>query len=189
MAIDRKYTVKLRRKRKKKTNYKKRLKLLLSSKPRVVIRKSLKNIQIQLIEYEKTGDRVLVTTHSRELSKFGWNASRNNIPACYLTGLLFGKKALSKGHKEGILDIGLYTSVKGSKLYAALKGVIDAGFNTPHSKEIFQDESRIKGEHIMKYAETKKNPFQFIDKKKIDPKNIVAHFEEIKSKISGTKNG
>jgi len=43
----------LKRRRKKKTNYKKRLALLKSEKARLVIRKSLSNISVQLINFEK----------------------------------------------------------------------------------------------------------------------------------------
>ena len=35
------------------TDYKKRLSLLLSNKPRLVIRKSLKHINVQIIEYKE----------------------------------------------------------------------------------------------------------------------------------------
>ena len=40
-----------RRKREGKTDYRKRLRLLLSGKPRLVIRRSLRDISAQVIEY------------------------------------------------------------------------------------------------------------------------------------------
>ena len=60
------YHVKPRRRREGKTNYRKRLKLLRSRKVRVVIRKSLKNTQIQLIEYKEDGDNILASANSIE---------------------------------------------------------------------------------------------------------------------------
>ena len=47
-----------RRKRKGKTNYKKRLKLLLSNKPRLVIRPFIKNIIAQIVEYHPNSIRI-----------------------------------------------------------------------------------------------------------------------------------
>jgi len=163
-------TVQFKRKRKGKTNYKKRLKLLVSNKLRLVIRKSLGNIIIQIIEYNPKGDRVICSSHSRELEKFGWNLDKSNLPASYLTGLLLGKKAKEKKVKEAVLDIGLNPSTKGSRIYAALKGTIDAGLNVSHSKEILPKEERIRGEHIAKF------------KRVVD---IGKKFEEVKKKISG----
>ena len=42
------YTVLYRRKREGKTDYKKRMKLLLGKKPRIVLRKSLKHFSLQI---------------------------------------------------------------------------------------------------------------------------------------------
>jgi len=46
------------------------------------------------------------------------------------------------------------TPVKGSRVFAALKGAVDAGLKVPHSESILPDESRIKGEHIAAYAKS-----------------------------------
>lgn len=144
--------IKFKRRRQGKTNYKKRLKSLLADKPRIVIRKSLNNILIQLIKYNSEGDLIISSAHSNELKKIGWKFNNGNIPSAYLTGFLFGKK--NKGKENGfVLDIGLNPSVKGSRIYAALKGMIDAGLKIPHSKEIFPNEDRIKGRHISKEIE------------------------------------
>ena len=118
-----------KRKRKGKTDYRKRLQLLLSEQPRIVIRKSSKLMSVQLISYEQKGDRTIVGVSSKQLDKYQWKYGKNNIPACYLLGLLFGKKMIQAGHKEGVIDIGLYRSTKGSRLYAVMKGLIDAGVN------------------------------------------------------------
>ncbi len=125
-----------RRKMEGKTDYKKRLLLLKSRKPRLVIRKSLRNIQLQLVSYSKNGDRILISSHSNQLKKFGWKHHNGNLSSAYLTGLILSLKANSKNIKEAVLDLGLNRSVKGSVLYSALKGATETGLNVSHSKEI-----------------------------------------------------
>lgn len=157
-----KRTAPFKRRMKKKTSYKKRLALLKSEKTRLVIRKSLSNISVQFINFKPNGDETIASAVSTELKKFGWNRT-GNIPAAYLTGLLAGKKAKEKSIKEAVLDFGLQTSTKGSRIYAALKGVLDSGINVPHSKDILPSDDRIKGKHISE--------------------EIIKQFEEVKNKI------
>lgn len=186
------FNVPFRRKRQGKTNYKKRLKLLLANKPRLVIRKSLNYITAQIIEAHKEGDRVMVSAYSKELEKLGWNYNKKNISAAYLTGLLIGKKAKEKNIKQAILDTGFYPSIKGSKIFSCLKGAMDSGLEVPFSEKIIPSEERIKGKHVKKYAELlkenkEKYNKQFSDyiKKTIDPEKISIIFEDIKNKILG----
>src|SRR3989344_2097585 len=108
MAKSRRFTVRLKRKRKLKTDYKQRLKLIQSKKPRLVIRKSLNNILLQVVEYQEKGDKVIVSAYSKELKKLGWPFHLGNIPSAYLTGFLLGKK--SKNIKNMVLDLGLQRS-------------------------------------------------------------------------------
>ncbi len=136
-----------KRKREKKTNYRKRLLLTKSRIPRLVIRLSNKNIYFQLTEYSESGDKVVTGSSSKELEKLGWKHSRTNIPAAYLTGLLFAKKSKLK---KAVLDIGLQKNQHKGRIYAALKGVIDGGVDIPHNKEIFPSEERISGIHLKK---------------------------------------
>lgn len=157
--------VEFKRKRIGKTDYRKRLRLLLANKPRLVVRKSLKNILAQIVEYDEKGDRVILSAHSSELKKYGYNENKGNVPASYLVGVLMGSKANKKNIKEMVLDIGLQNSVKGSRIYSLLKGCVDAGLSIPHSKEIFPTEDRIKGKHIQNF----------------DGANV----EEVKNKILG----
>jgi large subunit ribosomal protein L18 len=154
--------INFKRRIKKKTNYAKRIGLLKSEKTRLVIRRSLSNISIQFINFKVNGDETIAAANSTELKKIGWNKS-GNVPAAYLTGLLAGKKAKSKNIKEAVLDLGLQTSTKGSRIYAALKGVLDSGINVPHSKDILPSDERIRGEHISK--------------------DLSKQFEEVKNKI------
>jgi len=139
--------IKFKRRIERKTNYRKRLALIKSGKIRLVIRKSLSNISVQLVNFNPRGDQIVASAVSTELKKFGW-VKTGNTPAAYLTGLLAGKKAKEKNVKEAVLDLGIQTSTKGSRIYAALKGVLDAGINVPHSKDILPSEDRINGKHI-----------------------------------------
>ncbi len=139
----------LKRKRQGRTDYRARLALLKSRKLRFVVRRSLKNVLIQITEYTPKGDNILVTTSSKELQKnFGWDIARKNTPAAYLTGLLAGIKAKEKKLKDAILDLGLQKITKGSLIFAAVKGANDAGFMVPYNAEIMPSEERITGKHI-----------------------------------------
>lgn len=139
--------IQYRRKRKGKTDYRKRLNLIISKQPRLVIRKSLRHILVQFVEYAHDGDRIIVSAHTKELRKYGWDEYTCNTPSAYLVGLLAGIKAEQKGITKAILDIGLYPK-KGSRIFSALKGVLDAGIEIPHKEGIFPPEERIAGEHI-----------------------------------------
>ncbi|MCH8014338.1 MAG: 50S ribosomal protein L18, partial [Candidatus Dadabacteria bacterium] len=109
------YNVSFRRKRFGKTNYRKRLKILKSRVPRLVVTPSNKNILLQVVSYQPEGDKSLLTVSSQILNKkFGWKFSRCNIPSAYLTGLIAGKELSKKGIKKAILDIGFSSSTKGS---------------------------------------------------------------------------
>lgn len=161
------YRMPFKRRRLGKTDYKRRLQLLLSKKPRLVVRKSLKYIRAQIIEFDKSGDKTLVAASSQELKKLGWNFACDNLPAAYLTGLLIGKKALQKNIKDVVLDIGLYPSTKGNRIYAVAKGAIDSGLNVPVNEEVLPSKERINGLHVQK------------------PKNLSEEVERIKQKILG----
>ena len=163
------YTLKYRRRREGKTNYKKRITFLKSGKPRLTIRRSLTNMYVQLIKFDPKGDLIITSGSGLDLKKMGWKYGLSNLPAAYLTGLITGKKIKAKGINDAILDIGVQKSVAGSRIYAALKGVIDAGINVPHSDDVLPKDDRIKGKHI---SEFKKN-------------DIMKDFEGIKKKILG----
>jgi large subunit ribosomal protein L18 len=138
-----------RREQEQKTNYHKRLRMLSSNLPRVVVRKSQKNIYAQIIEYAPTGDRVLLASSTKEIEKkYGWKTARNNTPAAYITGYLLGKKAQKAKIKKAVYDIGMQSIIKGSVLFSCLKGAVDAGMEIPHSKDVFPSEDRIQGKHL-----------------------------------------
>jgi large subunit ribosomal protein L18 len=201
MARDSRYCVPFRRRRDGKTDYKARKALVLSGKPRLVVRNSLENVIAQIVVAKPHGDEALVSAQSRELTKkYGWQAPRGNVPAAYLTGLLCGLKAKAQGIEEAILDIGLQSPSKGSRAFAALKGVLDSGIRVPHSKEKLPDEKRIRGEHVARYAEilasnteVYQSKFSKYLEQKIPPENLPKHCLKVKADIiaafkSGGKN-
>ena len=148
-------TIKKRR-IKGKTDYKARLNLLKSGLPRVIVRKTDRYVIVQYAESKEAQDFVIVAASSKELLENGWKkeqeGSLKSLPACYLTGLLLGKKIKSseKKNKEvrAILDTGLARNVKKGRIYAVLKGLVDSGIEIKHKKEVFPSEERIKGEHL-----------------------------------------
>ncbi len=196
MAKKANYRVKLRRRREGKTDYQARKALVTSRKPRLVTRASNKNVEVQIIIAKPHGDEVLASANSRELIKsYGWRAPTGNIPAAYLTGLLCGLKAKAAGIKEAILDIGLVSPTKGSKIFAVLSGVVDAGVEVPHSEEKIVKE-RMKGEHIAKYAkslgagsEEYTAKFSQYTAKGVAPEKIAEHFAKVKADIIAVSKG
>ena len=162
------YSVKPRRRREGRTNYRRRLGLLRSGKVRIVVRKSLKNTQVQFVGYKEGGDNILASANSKELiNKYNWKYSTSTTPAAYLTGILAGKRAKDKGIDECILDTGRHPPITGSKIFASIKGVIDAGIECPYNEEKIPKEDRITGKHL--------------------DKDIMPALNDIKSKIIGGK--
>jgi large subunit ribosomal protein L18 len=169
MKISVTYRLPFKRKVEGKTDYKRRMRLLQSGKPRLVVRRSLNYIQAQIIKFEEKGDKTVVSANSRSLKKIGWNFSCDNSPAAYLVGLAIGKVALKNNITEAVLDAGLYRPTKGNRVYAVVKGVIDAGLKIPANAEIFPSADRINGKHIASFNQ------KF--------KDLPAKFEEIKNLI------
>ncbi len=146
-------TIAFRRKRELKTDYLARRKLLLSGKLRMVVRKSLKNVWIQIVETCPKGDKILVSAHSRELIKLGWKGSRDNLPACYCVGLLIAQKAKHKKIKEVVPDLGFNRVIYGSKLFSVLNGAIDGELKfTIEPEKVFPKKERIFGRHITNFS-------------------------------------
>jgi len=192
------FSMQYKRKRMHRTDYKKRIKLISGSTQRVVIRKSLKGLIIQLAGYNNTGDKIIIDARCSELKKYGWELPSGNICASYLTGVLFGTKAKNVESDALIADIGFFPSVKGSRIYAAIKGIIDSGVKVKCDKEILPSEDRVYGKHISDYAEKLKKDspekydkqFSLYLKKNIDLGSIPEYVKKVKENIiRGNKNG
>lgn len=156
MAHKTTYQIQRNRRRSGQTSYKKRYNALKSDKPRLVARVLSKMIAVEIMKYKTEGDITLVGTNSLELKKFGW-APKRNIPTAYLTGLLIGRKALKKGIKEAIFDIGLQRATSGGRVFAILKGAIDAGMDIPYKEKALPKTDRIEGKHIESFRKVKLN--------------------------------
>jgi large subunit ribosomal protein L18 len=187
MATGPRYRVAFRRRREGKTDYHQRLKLIVSRKPRLVVRKTLNQIIAQVIIAKPEGDQVLASATSKDLVKtYGYKGATKNTSAAYLTGLLAGYRALEAGVEEAVFDMGLATNRSGSKVYAALKGAVDSGLEVPCSEEAFPSEDRIKGKHVAGNTSSK---FSEYEKKGLKASELPAHFDEVKSKITSEYGG
>jgi large subunit ribosomal protein L18 len=160
-----------RRKRERKTDYSKRIRLLKGGAPRIVFRKTNKYIIAQYIKSKEAQDKVETGITSKSLIRYGWpeelKGSLKSIPASYLTGLLIGKKILKKKLEKPVVDFGMIRVLHKNRAFSFLKGLEDSGIKMKCKEEFFPKEDKIKGKHLKK------------DFSKI--------FEEIKSKIENEK--
>jgi large subunit ribosomal protein L18 len=189
------YRVAYRRRREAKTDYKARRVLATSDRPRFVVRRSNKNITIQLVRSKIEGDYVLTQANSSELRRtYGWLGGSKNTPASYLLGMLAGKKALKEGIEEANLDLGLARPTKGSKIFAAVKGALDAGMEIPCDLDVLPDSTRIEGSTIAEYARSLDEPSEYRRlfsgylEMGLKPEGLPDHFNSVKMKIEEEQN-
>lgn len=188
------YRVAMRRRREGRTNYQRRLKMVLSGKPRLVIRSTLKTMIVQIAEAKIDGDIIIAAADSKELKKkFDWKYNPGNMPSAYLTGYLCGLRATKTDVKTCILDIGIM--IHKNRVLSAFRGFLDAsGIEVPYKDKFFKKanlDGRINGEHIENYAkmlskddkETYEKKFSKYIANKADPKKIVKNFEKTKKLI------
>ncbi|CAM9423540.1 unnamed protein product [Chrysoparadoxa australica] len=132
-AYFKRYTVKYRRRRDGKTDYRARKRLICqdknkynSPKYRLVVRFSNKYVLCQIIYATIEGDKVLCQASSRELPRYGIPTGLKNYAAAYCTGLLCARRLLKQiGLDEAYEGIGdeeaegevASTEMKGRKYY------------------------------------------------------------------------
>jgi large subunit ribosomal protein L18 len=179
MATGPRYTVPMRRRREARTDYHQRLRLLKSGKPRLVARKSNKQVRAQLVTTGPDGDQTAAAAESNDLAEYGWEAPTGNMPAAYLTGLLAGLRAIEAGIEQAVLDIGLNSPTPGSKVFAVQEGAIDAGLEIPHNDDVLADWERTRGEHIAEYAEQVDGLYSG----DFDATELPAHFDETRETL------
>lgn len=165
------FKVSHRRRREQKTDFKKRIELIKSGKPRAVVRISNNHTEVQVVSYEKEGDEVITGAKSFDLKELGWEHHTGNLPSAYLTGLLAGQRAFDEEVEEAVVDLGLQMKQHGSRVFAAIKGLEDSGLEVNAGENAFPEESRIKGEHIEEFKDN----------------GIVSNFENVKEKIMSDK--
>jgi large subunit ribosomal protein L18 len=166
-----------RRRASAETDYNKRIKELKGGIPRLVVRKSNRNVLAQIVEYKEDGDKIVASANSKELRGVKWEP-RCNIPTAYLTGMLLSRK-WAKG--DVVLDLGLYKPIKGSVVFAAAKGAQDGGMKVRGEMAVNAD--RISGSHIESYAKGNKERFSGYSKAGFDVSSMKARFEEAKKGI------
>jgi len=191
MARGPKYRVPFRRRKEGKTNYHRRLKLIISRRKRLVIRCSNKHTTVQVVDALVQGDKILAQSHSSQLEKnFAWVHNPGNMPSAYLTGYLCGLRTKKSKIQDIILDIGII--VHNERIKAAFKGFLDAGIEVPHDEKWFPEslDERVNGSHIENYAKLlKKKPAEYKKKfskvlvKKGDPLKIGNDFEKTKKNM------
>lgn len=167
MATGPRYRVPFRRRREGRTDYRHRAALLKGLTHRAVVRRSNNHVRVQIVDYDDKGDRVVAMAVSTELVKLGWTASGKSTPGAYLTGYLAGVRAKKKGIEGAVLDIGLREPVKGGVMFAATKGLVDAGVDVPHGEDMVPSDDRLVGKHMKEGTD--------------------ALFEQVKSKIGGAE--
>ncbi len=167
MATGPRYRVPFRRRREGRTDYRHRAALLKSGTHRAVVRKSNGHVRVQIVDYDEKGDRIVAMAVSTELVKLGWTASGKSTPGAYLTGYLAGVRARKKGIEDAVLDIGLREPVRGGALFAATKGLVDAGVDVPHGEGMVPSEDRLTGKHMKEGTD--------------------ALFEQVRKKIGGAE--
>ncbi|KAK5987430.1 60S ribosomal protein L5 [Cladobotryum mycophilum] len=166
------YQTKYRRRREGKTDYYARKRLITQAKNkynapkyRLVVRFTNKDIIMQIVSSEISGDKVFAAAYSHELKAYGIEHGLTNWAAAYATGLLIARRVLKKlgldedfvGVEEAdgeftlteaaedgerrpfkaFLDVGLARTSTGARVFGALKGASDGGIFVPHSEKRF----------------------------------------------------
>ena len=144
----------VKRRKENKTDYLNRLKLLKGGIPRVVFRKTNKYITAQYVNSKQAQDKVEMGVSSNNLLKYGWPkeffGSLKSTPATYLTGLLMGKKIKDAKKITPLVDLGMLRTIHKSKVFAFIKGLVDAGVEIKYKEKTFPNEDRISGKHMKK---------------------------------------
>ncbi|KAK1688736.1 ribosomal L18p/L5e family protein [Colletotrichum godetiae] len=168
------FQTKYKRRRSGKTDYYARKRLITQAKNkygapkyRLVVRFTNRDIIMQIVTSELTGDKVFVAAYAHELPAYGITHGLTNWAAAYATGLLIARRALSKlgldktftgveeadgeftlteaaetddGERRPFkanLDVGLHRTSTGARVFGAMKGASDGGILVPHSEKRF----------------------------------------------------
>jgi len=168
------FQTKYKRRRQGKTDYYARKRLITQAKNkynapkyRLVVRFTNRDIIMQIVTSEISGDKIFCAAYSHELRAYGITHGLTNWAAAYATGLLIARRALRKlgldqdfaGVEEpdgeftlteaaevdgeerrpfkAFLDVGLHRTSTGARVFGAMKGASDGGILIPHSEKRF----------------------------------------------------
>ncbi|KFY83677.1 hypothetical protein V500_10007 [Pseudogymnoascus sp. VKM F-4518 (FW-2643)] len=167
------FQTKYKRRRSGKTDYYARKRLITQAKNkynapkyRLVVRFTNRDIVMQIVTSEISGDKVFCSAYSHELKAYGLEHGLTNWAASYCTGLLIARRVLKKlgmdedfqGVEEAdgeftlteaaededarrpfkaFLDVGLARTSTGARIFGAMKGASDGGILVPHSENRF----------------------------------------------------
>jgi len=166
------FQTKYKRRREGKTDYYARKRLITQAKNkynapkyRLVVRFTNRDIIMQIVTSEISGDKVFCSAYSHELKAYGITHGLTNWAAAYATGLLIARRVLKKlgldetftGVEEADgeytlteaaedserrpfkanLDVGLARTSTGARVFGAMKGASDGGILIPHSENRF----------------------------------------------------
>jgi len=168
------FQTKYKRRREGKTDYYARKRLITQAKNkynapkyRLVVRFTNRDIIMQIVSSEITGDKVFASAYSHELKAYGIEHGLTNWAAAYATGLLIARRVLKKlgldedfagveeadgeytlteaaetddGERRPFkanLDVGLARTSTGARVFGAMKGASDGGILIPHSENRF----------------------------------------------------
>ncbi|CAJ2502440.1 Uu.00g098340.m01.CDS01 [Anthostomella pinea] len=168
------YQTKYKRRRSGKTDYYARKRLITQAKNkynapkyRLVVRFTNRDIIMQIVTSEISGDKVFCAAYAHELRAYGIEHGLTNWAAAYSTGLLIARRALKKlgldetftgveepdgeytlteaAEEDGeerrpfkcFLDVGLARTSTGARVFGAMKGASDGGILIPHSENRF----------------------------------------------------
>jgi large subunit ribosomal protein L5e len=168
------YQTKYKRRQEGKTDYYARKRLITQArnkygapKYRLVVRFTNRDIIMQIVTSEISGDKVFCAAYSHELRAYGIEHGLTNWAAAYCTGLLIARRVLTKlgldkdfagveeadgeftlteaaetgdGERRPFkanLDVGLHRTSTGARIFGAMKGASDGGILIPHSENRF----------------------------------------------------
>lgn len=133
-------------------------------KYRLIVRFTNKDVICQIAYARIEGDKIMCAAYSHELPRYGVKVGLTNYAAAYATGLLLARRLLKKLGLDSIypgkevadgeefyvededgqpgafrcyLDIGLYRTTTGARIFGAMKGAVDGGLDIPHSPKRF----------------------------------------------------
>ena len=144
-------------------------------KYRLIVRFTNKDIICQIAYARIQGDVIVCAAYAHELPRYGVKVGLTNYAAAYCTGLLLARRLLKKFGMDSIykgqevadgeeyyvededdqpapfrcyLDVGLYRTTTGARIFGAMKGAVDGGLDIPHSPKRFPGYNSEKSEYV-----------------------------------------